>query len=148
MDPRESRPSISRDLIRHGEPIRLQDESTRGEKGDKGDKGNAVGQNGVDLAVGQQHLRVHGVAGILPLVVLLLGVALGWLVWSVGTDHRSMTVAFAEVRKERQAQIEELLRSQARMELRYRETLDELAWILSRAPAELETLRRRLQETG
>lgn len=102
--------------------------------------------NGMDFAWGQQHIRVTGIIGALSLVVLFLGLALGWLVWSVGMDHRGMVTTFGEVRKEQAQQFLEIRAAQAEMERRFRAALDELAWILTLSPAERETLRHRMQE--
>lgn len=123
---------LSRDLIQRGEPIRVEDD--------------AVAMNGMDLAWGQRHIRVTGVIGALSLVVILLGVSLAWLVWTVGTDHRSMMAAFAEVRAERSRQFTEIRQGQVEMDRRLRGVFDEFAWILILSPAEREALRHRMQE--
>lgn len=102
--------------------------------------------NGLDAVWGSHHVRITGVIGILALVTLLLGSSLAWLVWTVGTDHRGMMQAFGEVRKERQGQFEDIKRGQTVMDQRLRETLDELTWIMSRTPQELQVLRQKMQE--
>lgn len=122
---------FSRDLIRHGEPIRVGDEPMA---------------NGMDLAWGSRHVRVSGVIGALSLVSILLGLSLAWLVWSVGLDHRGMTAAFAEVRKERSDQFITIQRGQHDMARQFRTMLDELSWVMALAPAEREQLRYRMTE--
>ena len=123
---------MSRDLIQRGERIRSE--------------ADAVAVNGIDASWGQQHIRVTGVIGALSLVVVLLGVSLAWLVWTVGTDHRSMMAAFAEVRAERSRQFTEIRQGQVEMDRRLRGAFDEFAWLLILAPAEREALRHRMQE--
>ena len=102
--------------------------------------------NGLNLQWGDRQINVTGVIGALSLVSLLLGVALGWLVWTVGTDHRSMAVSFAAVREERSKQFTEIVRGQKEMEQKFQRVLDEWLWMMVLTPEERTALRHRMEQ--
>lgn len=87
---------------------------------------DATDGNGFNLEVGHQKLSVHGLLGVLGLLVLMLSAALGFLVWNVVVAEKA------------------IIDEHQRIQRSITDSLNEIEYVMTLSDSEAKALRQKL----